>query len=203
MTEPEIAKKNRTQVVIMIVALPLMVLFGAYSLIYLAQQEGLRETTNLGEFVDPPVRAHELGLTDAAGQPVEGSAHWWVWVVAGDCAGPCRQALAELAQLAEMLGRKAAETRLALIVNGQGALPVGEAQAVHHSFRSDGEETLADGVYLVDPAGNVVLRYGLTAGAATVAEDLKKLLNVRSDDGETQRKPTVPSENLQSDGPVG
>lgn len=164
----------------MIVALPLMVLFGAYSLIYLAQQEGLRETTNLGEFVDPPVRAHALGLTDAAGQPVEGSAHWWVWMVAEDCAGPCRQALAELAQLPEMLGRKAAQTRLALIINGQGALPAGEAQAGHYSFRSDGEEALANGVYLVDPAGNVMLRYGLTAGAAPVAEDLKKLLNVQS-----------------------
>ena len=39
MTDQESIKKNRTQVVIMIVALPLMVLFGAYSLIFLAQQE--------------------------------------------------------------------------------------------------------------------------------------------------------------------
>lgn len=182
MANQEIVKQNRTQVIIMIVALPLMVLFGAYSLIYLAQQEGLRDTTNLGEFVEPPVLAGELGLIDAAGRPVDGSAYWWVWVVASDCAAPCWRALDGLAQVRELLADNAARTRLALVITGSGALPTNNAVgAVHQRFRSAGEATLTDGVYLVDPAGNVILRYGLTAGAAAVAEDLQKLLGVRPD----------------------
>ena len=50
--------------------------------------------------------------------------------------------------------------------------------AAHQQFRSDGEATLTDGVYLVDPAGNLMLRYGLRVDAASVAEDLRKLLKV-------------------------
>lgn len=176
--EQEVVKKNRTQVVIMVVALPLMVLFGAYSLIFLAQQEGLRDTTNHGEFVDPPVLARELGLIDAAGQLVDGSAFWWVWVAANECAAACRQALDGLAQLPELLAEDAAKARLALVVNGPEALPVGAVGAAHQQFRSAGEAKLADGVYLVDPAGNVMLRYGLNVGAAPVAEDLRKLLKL-------------------------
>ena len=181
MADQEIAKKNRAQVVIMVVALPLMVLFGAYSLIFLAQQEELRHTTNFGEFVEPPVLAAELGLTDAAGGPVDGSAFWWVWVVASECAPPCRQALGRLAQLRELLAENAAKMQLALVVKGAGALPVNALGTAPRQFRSDGEATLADGVYLVDPAGNVLLRYGLAVEAAPVAEDLKKLLGARPD----------------------
>ena len=178
MPNPEVAKRNRSQVVTLVIALPLMVLFGAYSLIYLAQQEGLRETTNLGEFVDPPVVARELGLTNAAGQPVDGRASWWVWVAANECAAACRQALDNLAQLPELLAEDAAKARLALVINGPEALPTGAVDAAHQQFKSAGEAKLAEGVYLVDPAGNVMLRYGLSAGAAPVAEDLQKLLKV-------------------------
>ena len=181
MTNPEVAKKNRSQVVILIIALPLMVLFGAYSLIYLAQQEGLRETTNLGEFVNPPVMARELGLTDAVGQPVDGSASWWVWVAAEDCTASCRQALAGLEQLPELLAENAAAVQLALVVGKPAVAPDSEMAATPQQFTSDGEATLADGVYIVDPAGNLILRHALTAPTMAVAEDLKKLLKAQRD----------------------
>ena len=141
MTDQESIKRNRTQVVIMIVALPLMVLFGAYSLIFLAQQEELRDTTNFGEFVDPPLLAGELGLTDAAGQPVDGRAFWWVWVVASECAAPCRQALDGLAQLRELLAENAAKTQLALVPQGAGGVAGqrgrSRAPAIQKRWRSD------------------------------------------------------------------
>jgi hypothetical protein len=38
--------------------------------------------------------------------------------------------------------------------------------------------SLAEGVYIVDPLGNLVLRYPPQAPAADVLEDLKKLLRV-------------------------
>ena len=67
----------------MAVALPLLALFGVYSLIYLAGQDTLLQTTNAGEFVDPPLMARDLGLTDAEGRSVDGSDAWWVWVAGG------------------------------------------------------------------------------------------------------------------------
>ncbi len=178
MANLEVVKRNRRQVVIMIIALPLMVLFGVYSLIYLAQQETLRHTTNLGEFVEPPVLARDLGLTDAVGEPVDGSRHWWVWVAVKDCATVCRQALHHLAQLPELLAEQAAHMRLALVLTKPGASPGDERSVGHRIFTSEGEKTLADGIYVVDPAGNVILRYELTANAMPVAQDLKKMLKV-------------------------
>ena len=68
--EERIAKRNRPQVIIMLVAFPLLCAFGVYSLIWLAERDAMMETTNRGDFVDPPVLARELGLSDGSGMPV-------------------------------------------------------------------------------------------------------------------------------------
>ena len=181
MANREIAKKNRWQVVIMATALPLLALFGVYSLIFLAGQDTLLQTTNAGEFVDPPLMARDLGLSDAEGLPVDGSEAWWVWVAADQCAAACRQALAGLGQLNERLAEEAGRVRLAVVVSGPaGPFEAGatlDSMAVEQ-FRSAGEQRLADGVYIVDPPGNVVLRYPLEAGVELVAEDLRRMLKV-------------------------
>ena len=74
--EERIAKRNRPQVIIMLVAFPLLCAFGVYSLIWLAQRDAMMETTNRGDFVDPPVLARELGLSDGTGMPVDGRDSW-------------------------------------------------------------------------------------------------------------------------------
>lgn len=175
MADREIAKKNRWQVVIMAVALPLLALFGVYSLIYLAGQDTLLQTTNAGEFVDPPLMARDLGLSDAEGRPVDGSDAWWVWVAADDCAAACRHAIAELDRLDERLAEDAGRVRLAVVVSGPGALL---DSMVVEQFRSTGEQRLADGIYIVDPPGNVVLRYPLEAEVDAVVVDLIRILKV-------------------------
>jgi len=166
----------------MAIALPLLALFGVYSLIYLAGQDSLLRTTNAGEFVDPPLMARDLGLSDAGGRPVDGSDAWWVWVAAEDCAAVCRQSLAALAPLNERLAEDAGRVRLALVVSGRAA-DLAEPGAASDSkaveqFRSAAGQRLADGVYIVDPPGNVVLRYPLAADVDAVAEDLTRMLKV-------------------------
>lgn len=165
----------------MAVALPILALFGVYSLIYLAGQDTLLQTTNAGEFVDPPLMARDLGLSDAEGRPVDGSDAWWVWVAADDCDVGCRHALATLGRLKDQLAENAGRVRLAVVVSGPAdSFESGAAldSMVVEQFRSTGEQRLTDGVYIVDPPGNVVLRYPLEAGVDVVAEDLKRMLKV-------------------------
>ena len=181
MADREIVRKNRWQVVIMVIALPLLALFAVYSLIFLAGQDTLLQTTNAGEFVDPPLMARDLGLTDAQGRPVDGSDAWWVWVAVDKCAAACRQAVAVLGSLNGRLAEHAGRVRLALVVSEPADLFESgaslDSMAVE-PFRSAGEQRLADGIYIVDPPGNVVLRYPLEVGIDAVAEDLKKMLKV-------------------------
>jgi len=171
----QIIRKNRWQVVIMVVALPLLALFAVYSLIFLAGQDALLQTTNAGEFVDPPLMARDLALRDAERRPVDGSDSWWIWVASDDCSAACRQALDELSGLHARLAEDAGRVRLALVTadsSGAAGLPAVER------FRSSGERRLDAGVYIVDPAGNLVLRHSLGASVDAVVEDLQKMLKV-------------------------
>ena len=175
MVDREVVRKNRWQVVIMAVALPLLALFGVYSLIFLAGEDTLLQTTNAGAFVDPPLMARNLGLSDADGRPVDGSDSWWVWVAADDCAAACRAAIAKLAGLNDRLGEQAGRVRLAVVVTGPSAEL--DSAAVEQ-FRSAGEQRLAEGVYIVDPVGNVVLRYATETSVDALVEDLIRMLTV-------------------------
>ena len=65
--------------------------------------------------------------------------------------------------------------RFAVVVSGPGALL---DSMVVEQFRSTGEQRLADGIYIVDPPGNVVLRYPLEAEVDAVVVDLISMLKV-------------------------
>ena len=174
--EEEILRKNRRQVIIMAIALPLLAFFATYSLVYLAGRDTLLETTNQGEFVDPPLMARDLGLVDAFGSAVDGSDRWWVWVVARDCAAACRKALGALAELPDQMPRRTPPVQLALVVTGQETGMADGRSIAFERFRATAGNGLADGVYVVDPPGNLVLRYGLGTGVQSLIEDLTKML---------------------------
>ena len=182
MPDEQVAKRNRTQVIIMLVALPLLSAFAVYSLIWLAERDTLLETTNRGEFVDPPVLARELGLRDGSGAPVDGSGTWWVWLLTADCTAACERTLEEMRVLRQRLYDHAREVRQALVTDADAVSPPppGRYGQTPH-FTSDGERALEEGIYLVDPVGNVVLRYAAGTPAQPVLEDLARLLEVSED----------------------
>ncbi len=179
--EPEnrVAKRNRPQVIVMLVAFPLLCAFGVYSLIWLAERDTLFTTTNHGEFVDPPVLARELGLLDESGAPVDGGETWWVWLAAADCGEACQGYLDTLGRLRQRLNEHAERIRTALITppDPESLPPRGRYPQMRH-FTSDGERALNAGIYLVDPAGNVVLRYPSDSPVRLILEDLQRLLEI-------------------------
>lgn len=179
MANPKIAKQNRSQVIIMLIALPLICAFGVYSLIFLAQRDALFQTTNQGKFVDPPALARHLGLSDALGVPVDGSGRWWLWLVRAQCDAACAATLAGLQRLHGQLGPNAGRVRRALVsADERGFQRLGGQFPDLLRFVSNGERRLEEGVYIVDPMGSVVLRYPPDTEPAPVQHDLTRMLKV-------------------------
>ena len=108
------------------------------------------------------------------------SGSWWLVTVAnGACESECQAALHQLRQLHVLLGRDAERVKRALVELGHA----GSDASLQHSYPELGrfggpDDALSPGVYIVDPLGNVVLRYRYGDAGKPVLEDLKQLLKV-------------------------
>jgi cytochrome oxidase Cu insertion factor (SCO1/SenC/PrrC family) len=152
---------------------------GAYALYFAAPSIGLWGTTNHGAFVDPPVAVEALQLTDAGGQPFATATTWWLWVVQpGPCDAACDRALQRLQQVHQLLNRDAPRVHRAIVspvAIADGALA---AKYPGLEFLAGRIAGLEPGLYIVDPLGNLVLRYPPGAAGKSVLDDLKRLLKV-------------------------
>lgn len=152
---------------------------GSYALYYASQSGGVWGTTNKGAFVNPAVDIASLELVDDDGVALEEARTWWIWVVrAQPCDAACDEALHQLRQLHVLLHRDADRVRRALV--SATPLPHGDLETRYPDleFLTGRVDALAPGIYIVDPLGNVVLRYPLDAAGKPVLEDLKRLLKV-------------------------
>jgi hypothetical protein len=143
-------------------------------------------TTNHGELLQPPVPVTTLSLRGPGGQPdraIDGRSGWWLLLTtAEDCASECEQAAFMLRQLHVLLHRDAPRVQRGIVFNPQ--LPgeirwqdLAERYAPLTPF-STGEATLREGIYIVDPLGNLMLFYPYSDAGKPVLEDLKRLLKV-------------------------
>ena len=169
--------KNRRMLLVMF-AIAFLTLGGSYVLFYTAQEGGVWGTTNQGEFVDPPLTVAALGLKGSDGQLLTEGGSWWLWVVSeGDCLGDCATAVHQLRQLHILLNKDSDRVQRGLITE-PGVVPglLAEYPGAQHFT---GEiSALTQGIYIVDPIGNLVLYYPLTDAGKPVLTDLKKLLKL-------------------------
>jgi hypothetical protein len=147
---------------------------------------------NYGELVEPLLVAAATGVRPD-GQPfaladVRGK---WVLIVVGgpECAEPCRRALYATRQARAMQGRD--QDRVARVwLQPVGApVPVPEFLAEHPGLiaaRVDPDELArlplgqTPGILLLDPRGNLVLRYGADPDIKGLARDVGRLLSASS-----------------------
>jgi cytochrome oxidase Cu insertion factor (SCO1/SenC/PrrC family) len=159
-------------------AIAFLTLGGSYMLFYAAREGGVWGTTNEGAFVDPPMTVAELNLTGSDGLPLTEGGTWWLWVVSEqDCLGECATAVHQLRQLHILLNKDADRVQRALVTRS-GAEPglLGEYPALEHL--TGALAPLSEGIYIVDPIGNLVLFYPLEDAGKPVLTDLKKLLKL-------------------------
>lgn len=174
--------------VLLVCASPLLLSYLTY---YVIKPAG---RTNYGDLIDP--RNHpipQLGATTLDGKPA-GLEHFkgqWVMlnVDNGDCQQACRDQLVQMRQLRLMTGKDRErvervwlitdttplDTMLMRVVEGTHFLRV-PLDAVAKWLPVEQGGNAADHIYLIDPLGNLMMRFPKNADPAKVKKDIGKLL---------------------------
>ncbi|MGZ3157493.1 MAG: SCO family protein [Burkholderiaceae bacterium] len=154
--------------------------------------------TNYGTLIDP--RLHpmpQLGTTALDGKPLtlETFKGKWVMLEIGDseCLEPCKKKLFEMRQLRLMQGKemdriervwlitddKPIETLLIRQYDGMHMLRV-KPEALKSWLPAEQNTVFTDHMYLIDPLGNLMMRFPKDADPSKVKKDLSKLLKASS-----------------------
>lgn len=150
---------------------------------------------NHGILVDPPVMLPVVRVADNGPDGSDGDLHgrWTLlYLDGGECADRCRQALDISARTRLALGRRMVRVQRVYIAEGRlPEIDLSESQAdlmVTDGSREDLRALLSalpaalprDGseILLVDPLGNLMMRFPLDEDPKGMLEDIKKLLRL-------------------------
>jgi cytochrome oxidase Cu insertion factor (SCO1/SenC/PrrC family) len=178
----ELAKRRRNRFMLVgLFALTVVPLLVAYLLYENARTGDRWATTNRGQLLEPIVSINTFDVVAVdPGASMDGSGSWWIAVVSeGACEAACLNALHQVRQLHVLLGRDADRVKRALVVLGADA-PVDALSSEYPrlAWFTGAADVLPGGVYIIDPLGNVVLRYPYADAGKPILEDMKKLLKV-------------------------
>lgn len=150
-------------------------------------------TSNRGELVEPARSVSAEKLRPADGEPLAAAPfaeHWTLLTVhRAGCADACEQAMVRMRQTRLALGKDAIRLQRWLVVPEPASAPVRALVERYPGARvlaapagwarlleaPDGEP---GALYLVDPQGYLVLRYGPDLADDAVLKDLKRLLRI-------------------------
>ena len=148
---------------------------GSYLLFFSVQSGSGWGTTNNGAFVDPAVTVDQLGWETDDQQPLATSGQWWLWTVASQCADKCVQALQKLRAAHILLNREAKRVRRGITTQADFEVPEDQPDLQRIMTSAD---QMAEGIYIVDPNGNLVFSYPIDINPKLLLADLKRLLKV-------------------------
>ncbi|MEX1057680.1 MAG: hypothetical protein WED11_08105 [Natronospirillum sp.] len=177
MTTPN-TKRGYKSVQLWVVLLTPLIVIGVSTVIYFSGWLHPDTTTNNGDLIYPPVELEDIGVAKDDG-------HWWMLTVSdGPCLEACEEQLYWIQQLHIGLGRESPRVRRRLLsdvpVTLSTTYPGLEwVQGNLNALPLDGNLQL----FIVDPIGNVMLKFSPTLGGSSieeykeVREDLRKLLS--------------------------
>jgi len=154
--------------------------------------------TSRGELVQPVVPVVSIALTDTDGQPLDADTLRGIWTMAyvpvGECGEVCRRNLYHMRQIRLALNNRmkrvqrmvlpdpSAPLDEELLAEHVGLVVVGEAARDAYVAAIDStEEALApvdDAIYLIDPLGNLMMRFSPDLPPESILKDVKHLLKV-------------------------
>jgi len=172
-----VRRKNRSQLML-IFAITFISLGASYLLFYMVRDSGVWGTTNNGVFIDPPVNIHNLELT-VDGLPLPERGKWWLFINAGaSCDEACEHALQQLRALHILLNKEATRVDRALVTDGSFSITeyLTTYPGLVHVVAP--EIGLEQGIFIVDPLGNLVFFYPMEDAGKPVLDDLKRLLKL-------------------------
>lgn len=179
--------------VLLICASPVAASYFAY---YVIRPEGRR---NFGELIEPQRPLPALATRTLEGQPGQLTAlkdQWLLLSVAGGaCEAGCEQNLYFQRQLRESLGKEKGRLDRVWLVSDEAPVPEALRPALESStvlrvapaelaqWLAPAGQRLQDHLYLVDPLGNLMMRFPANmdrAAAAKARRDLERLLRASS-----------------------
>lgn len=182
-------KKGSPLTLIMMIVVFAAPVVGAWFL-YLNPQFLPSSQSNRGELIQPmvPVNA-ELGLLDEQGKPLDLKVFDGMWTLvvltAGDCSQECRDQLISVRQIRLALGETSKHVeRLWVQVDRSTASSVDKEFDGMYSALADqrllkalgeGEQAL-NRIYILDPMGNLMMRYAPDASPKDPLKDMERLL---------------------------
>lgn len=155
-------------------------------------------TTNKGDLIHPPVTLPEIELPGASDQPFAANAlrGKWSMVFIGDgaCDARCREALTLMRQTRLALGDDMPRVQRVFLVSGNccdrayldtehkglllGRIDNSAGKTLLETFPDTAQAATLGRIYLVDPLGNLMMKYEPDAPQKGLLEDLKKLLKL-------------------------
>lgn len=155
-------------------------------------------STNKGDLIHPPVALPEVELPGAADQKLAADAlrGQWSMVYIGDgaCDARCREALTLMRQTRLALGDDMTRVQRVFLVSGNccdrqyleaehdglllGRIDNSAGQTLLETFPDTARAAGLGRIYLVDPLGNLMMKYEPDAPQKGLLEDLKKLLKL-------------------------
>jgi cytochrome oxidase Cu insertion factor (SCO1/SenC/PrrC family) len=188
--------RSRQQIWILIGAFvaPLAIAFLLYYGIGIRPQG----STNKGDLITPAVPLPEVELPGATDQPLAADAlrGKWSMVFIGDgvCDARCREALTLMRQTRLALGDKMDRVQRVFLITGnccdqayldaeQSGLLLGRidnsaGKTLLETFPDTAQAGSLGRIYLVDPLGNLMMKYEADAPQKGLLEDLRKLLKL-------------------------
>jgi cytochrome oxidase Cu insertion factor (SCO1/SenC/PrrC family) len=184
--------RTRLLLILAVCAAPMLLSYLAY---YVIKPEG---RTNYGTLIDPrnyPIP--ELHSTELSGEPTTLSDFQGKWVMLqvadAACGEACHERLMNMRQLRLMQGkdmdriervwlltdREPVETMLMREFDGIHMLRVDPA-AVTAWLPADANTVAADHIYLIDPLGNLMMRFPKDSDPNKMKKDINKLLRASS-----------------------
>ncbi len=158
-------------------------------------------TTNHGELVQPPRDLHFASLATVDGGPLEEEflqGKWTYVLWAGsECGEACLARLTRMTQVRLAQGKNIDRVQRLLLVQGMDASALrdlqehypgmmiahgdpGELDVLAQDFQLGADENVLSGgyLYLVDPMGNLMMRYPPDVELRGVVKDLERLLRI-------------------------
>lgn len=155
-------------------------------------------STNKGDLINPPVTLPEVALPGAEDQklPANILRGKWTMLFIGDgaCDNRCREALTLMRQTRLALNDDMTRVQRLFLASGNccdsnylnqeqrglllGRIDNAEGQTLLETFPDGAEARTAGRIYLVDPLGNLMMKYEADAPQKALLEDLKKLLKL-------------------------
>lgn len=190
--KPKATGRWKLLLVVLICASPMI---GSYLTYFVIKPQS---RTNYGELIDP--RNHpmpSLGSTSLDGKPTELDAYKGKWIMlqadSGDCSDDCRTKLFQQRQLRLTTGKemeriervwlvtddKPVDTVLLREYDGTRVLRADPAK-LRQWLPAEQGAGIADHVYMIDPLGNLMMRFPKNPDPNKMKKDISKLLRASS-----------------------